>query len=427
MPSSRRSSIPVPLIEARTGTQRGLRRTPVVSRDRAVGSCSHAAHAPGRRAWCVSGTAGPGAPRWGGRGERKGKAIQLGQGYRQPRWWRPPKPRPRPNRRRKRRVKQAIMASLDTGGQVSAAPRAEADIVIRVLQESLRKAILRAEAAEAKLLAPRVELQTQPAQTKYSVLQPHHRGYTQPRYRSMAEKRDARLSRRADRRAAKLMVAQPELPRPEKEEVSAAAVVAAQPELPRPEKGEVIAVAPDTGITTHTSNLGTHGMPPPVSSNTQRKEEKRRHRQQRWEKAQAQQQRLEQLGLLAHQPSHPSLKVHTWGMTAKEWQTARHNYVALYGKPGRLEWKPNFMFTWGRLELVQAIHGRLHFIVTAKSRLALFHFRVNHRASQPQRQPQQQVHQTVSRTNSTLIEPSLTLFVAAFISCGLVIICISLS
>ena len=203
MPSSRRSSIPVPLIEARTGTQRGLRRTPVVSRDRAVGSCSHAAHAPGRRAWCVSGTAGPGAPRWGGRGGRKGKAIQLGQGYRQPRWWRPPKPRPRPNRRRKRRVKQAIMASLDTGGQVSAAPGAEADIVIRVLQESLRKAILRAEAAEAKLLAPRVELQTQPAQTKYSVLQPHYRGFPKPQYSSPVDKREARLMRRAKHRVEK--------------------------------------------------------------------------------------------------------------------------------------------------------------------------------------------------------------------------------
>jgi hypothetical protein len=197
----------------------------------------------------------------------------------------------------------------------------------------------------------------------------------------MAEKRDARLSRRADRRAAKLMVAQPELPRPEKEEVSAAAVVAAQPELPRSEKGEVIAVTPDTGITTHTSNLGTHDMPPPVSSYTQRKEEKRQHRQQRWEEAQAQQQRPEQLGLLAHQPSHPSLQVHTWGMTAKEWQTARRNYVALHGKPGCLEWKPNFMFTWGRLELVKKIYRRLRFIVTAKSRWALFHFRVNHRLS----------------------------------------------
>ena len=56
----------------------------------------------------------------------------------------------------------------------------EADIVIRVLQESLQKVILRAEEAEAKLVAQDTELgglAGAHAQVKSTALRPRHRGH----------------------------------------------------------------------------------------------------------------------------------------------------------------------------------------------------------------------------------------------------------
>ena len=55
------------------------------------------------------------------------------------------------------------------------------------------------------LLASRVEpgLRKQPAQTRFSVLQPHHHGYTKLQYYSPVDKRQARLMRRANHRVEK--------------------------------------------------------------------------------------------------------------------------------------------------------------------------------------------------------------------------------
>ena len=83
---------------------------------------------------------------------RKGKAIRLEQGYRRLRWRRPPRPRAKPHRRSKRQVKKHVWAAMQKREQVQACSAQEADVVICVLQESLRKAILTAEVT-AKLAA----------------------------------------------------------------------------------------------------------------------------------------------------------------------------------------------------------------------------------------------------------------------------------
>jgi len=151
---------------ARQATGAYVRRTPAVSYSRAVSSCVGAAHASGGHAWRVSGSAGPGAPRGGGRGVKRGRAIRLSQGYRQPRWWRPPKPRASPHRRHKRQAKKTLMAAMQAGQTVRPSSSGEANIVIVVLQESLRKAILRAEQAEEKLVLaaaqPTAQLSSRP-------------------------------------------------------------------------------------------------------------------------------------------------------------------------------------------------------------------------------------------------------------------------
>ena len=178
---------------ARSATSRHERRMLVDSSNRAVNSCSSAAYAPGGSAWRVSGSAGPGVPLGGGREVRKGKAIRLEQGYRRLRWWRPPRPRARPNRRRKRQVLRTVMAAMGSRRQVSASSVEEADIVIRVLQESLRKVILRAEEAEAKLVVQDTELgglAGSHAQVKSTSFRPRHRGHG-PSYGCAVERREA--------------------------------------------------------------------------------------------------------------------------------------------------------------------------------------------------------------------------------------------
>ena len=220
LPSSRQSSIPRQLEARPTFSSGDVCRTPAVYIGRAVSSCSGAAHAPGDRARRVSGSAGPGVPLEGGRGKRKGKAIKLDRGYRRPRWWRPPMPRARPHRRSKRRVKRAVEAAQRTGEQVQASTGAEADIVISVLQESLRKAILRAEQAEAKLAQAAESIARRCISP---VLLPHHKSYTNSSYSSPAAKRSARLQRRAQRRAALKL-----------KESSSATPTAPEPQQPRP-------------------------------------------------------------------------------------------------------------------------------------------------------------------------------------------------
>lgn len=133
------------------------------------------------------------------------------------------------------------MAAMGAGETVQSSSGGEADIVIIVLQESLRKAILRAEKAEAAqaLLLAQQEAASQLGTQWHSVLQPHHRGYTRSQYGSAVEKREARIQRRAERRAVlELSVIGAPTPSP------TGPTPALVPRLPfRLEKGGVVAAA----------------------------------------------------------------------------------------------------------------------------------------------------------------------------------------
>lgn len=134
-------------------------------------------------------------------------------------------------------MKKTVMAAVGAGVQLATSSHGESDIVIRVLQESLRRAILRAEAAEANLLTSGAESRQQAAQMKFLVLMPHHHGYTNPHYLSYADKREARIRRRTKRRAALFAQLQSQAP-------STAQTATKPVPLRRPEKsGMAVATA----------------------------------------------------------------------------------------------------------------------------------------------------------------------------------------
>jgi hypothetical protein len=127
----------------------------------AVGGCRRAAHARGSFA---PGVAGPG--RGGGileaegegksrisvvRVRRQSRAVKLELGYQKPRFWRPPKPLPPTNRRRDRSVATQALRAVANNAPV-VVPRGKADAVhtVNILQQLVRKQMLRAEKAEQK-------------------------------------------------------------------------------------------------------------------------------------------------------------------------------------------------------------------------------------------------------------------------------------
>ena len=92
------------------------------------------------------------------RNGRKVLKLKLGSSGCQ-KYWRAPRPRPRPHRRRRRRqAKKIVQAALGHQEAASAVPAAEAEMVILVLQKSLRSALHRAAAAENQVGKPPGEL-----------------------------------------------------------------------------------------------------------------------------------------------------------------------------------------------------------------------------------------------------------------------------
>lgn len=167
-------------------------RMPAPPDRRAVVRCDSAAHATsGRVSTSACSSLEKERGKWNLRIHGGRRAIRLTQGYRNPRWWRPPRPRPRsrPNRRRIRRTKAQVLQATAAGRDVCPSSRSDAADVIRVLQSSLRQATLRAEEAERHHTP-----------TAAQGLQSHSKGYTASQYGSPYERHQAKLWRRQRRR-----------------------------------------------------------------------------------------------------------------------------------------------------------------------------------------------------------------------------------
>jgi len=84
--------------------------------------------------------------------ERSGRRVlRISDGCGKARYWRAPKPRPRPNRRARRVRRQEIVQASSKSRSATAQFPPDAAEVIMVLQQSLQRAVKRAEDAEQKL------------------------------------------------------------------------------------------------------------------------------------------------------------------------------------------------------------------------------------------------------------------------------------